>query len=176
MHPERLSYIKQYIRNVPDFPKKGIQFKDITPLLSDHEICKHTLEALLEHLADVKADKVVGLESRGFLFGMPLAQRLECGFIPIRKKGKLPYTTIEVSYALEYGTNTFQVHEDAIKKGDKVVIHDDLLATGGSALAAKELVEQLGGIVVAYSFIIELSFLEASLRMNDVPIYSLVKY
>src|SRR5690625_46893 len=125
--------IDQYIRNIPDFPKKGIQYKDITPLLLDPKVMEATLQALIKPLAGQKIDKVVGVEARGFLFGMLLAKELNVGFVPIRKPGKLPYDTISASYDLEYGTDSIQVHTDAILPGEKVLMHDDVLATGGTA-------------------------------------------
>ncbi|WP_138429629.1 adenine phosphoribosyltransferase [Fodinibius saliphilus] len=155
-----ISLIEENIRNIPDFPKQGIQFKDITPLLKNPDTLELTSQVLARPFRHMDIDYVVGLESRGFLFGTNLAQDLHAGFIPIRKPGKLPAETITATYALEYGEDKIQMHKDAFEKGDRILIHDDLIATGGSAEAATELVEELGGEVVGYSFIIELTALQ----------------
>lgn len=152
--------LKDAIRDVADFPKPGIMFKDITPILTDNNLCDDIVNETIKRLEGVKIDAIAGIESRGFLFGFLLAQKLRVPFIPVRKAGKLPYQTISYSYALEYGTATIEVHTDALKPGDSILIHDDLLATGGTAIAAAELVKQLGGTIAAYSFIVELEFLE----------------
>jgi len=155
-----IDYIDSVIRTIPDFPKPGIQFKDITTLLADAKALEFTHDLLKEAIPlDLGISKIVGLESRGFLFGTMLAKDLGIGFVPVRKPGKLPFKTYNETYELEYGSNVLEIHTDAIKPGEKVVIHDDLMATGGSALAAKRLVEKCGGEVVHYSFIIELAFL-----------------
>ena len=167
---------KSYIRDVPDFPKPGILFKDITPLLQEPVALKMAADALVEGLADKGIDKVVGMESRGFLFGPMLAERLGAGFVPIRKPGKLPYKTLNESYDLEYGTDTLEIHVDGIEKGDKVLIHDDVLATGGTALAATKLVENLGGVVVQCNFLIELSFLNGREKLTPFQVKSLMTY
>lgn len=151
--------LKEAIRDVADFPKPGIMFKDITPILNDNTLCDDIVDETVMRLQGIKIDAVAGIESRGFLFGFLLAQKLRVPFIPVRKAGKLPYQTIAYTYNLEYGTATIEVHTDALKPGDNVLIHDDLLATGGTAIAAAELVKQLGGIVAGYSFIVELEFL-----------------
>ncbi|NGP89061.1 adenine phosphoribosyltransferase [Fodinibius halophilus] len=151
--------LKENIRNIPDFPKPGIQFKDITPLLKNPDTLELTSQVLAHPFRHMDIDYVVGLESRGFLFGTNLAQDLHAGFVPIRKPGKLPAETITATYALEYGKDEIQMHKDAFEKGDRILIHDDLIATGGSAKAATELVEGLGGNVVGYSFIVELTAL-----------------
>lgn len=161
-----LDYLENSIRNIPDFPKKGIQFKDITPLLNDPDALKLTSNLLARPFLRTKVDQVIGLESRGFLFGPGLAEDLNAGFIPIRKPGKLPAKTITATYELEYGEDQLQIHADAIQEGDQVLIHDDLIATGGSASAATELVQTLGGKVVGYSFIIELEVLKGR---NKLP-------
>ncbi len=140
--------LENYIRDIQDFPKPGIGFKDITPLLSNPEATSACLDLLASTLADKKINKVIGVESRGFFFGILLAQKLNAGFVPVRKPKKLPFETISASYELEYGTDTLEMHIDAIQKGDKVLIHDDVLATGGTAKAVCELVEQLGGEIV----------------------------
>ena len=168
--------LKSYIRDVPDFPKPGILFKDITPLLKEPVALKMAADALVEGLADKGIDKVVGMESRGFLFGPMLAERLGAGFVPIRKPGKLPYKTLNESYDLEYGTDTLEIHVDGIEKGDKVLIHDDVLATGGTALAATKLVENLGGVVVQCNFLIELSFLNGREKLTPFQVKSLMTY
>jgi adenine phosphoribosyltransferase len=170
-------YIRSHIRTIPDFPETGIQFKDITPLLLDAKANELTLSALHTAFHTLSVDKVVGLESRGFLFGPSLAASFQAGFVPARKKGKLPYKTIQKEYGLEYGKDILEMHTDAINPGDNVIIHDDLLATGGTAKAATELVLELGGQVVGYSFIIELSFLLGKNQLlKDIPIRSIIQY
>lgn len=159
--------IKQTLRDVPDFPKPGIIFKDITPVLKNAELCTEITAALALQLKDVKIDVVAGIESRGFLFGLALAQALNVPFVPVRKAGKLPYKTIKESYDLEYGSATLEVHEDAFTVGQRVLIHDDLLATGGTVVAASKLVEQLGAKVAGYSFLISLDFLNGKVRLNS---------
>lgn len=170
--------IKQTVRDVNDFPKPGIIFKDITPILKDPKLCLEITEALAAQLKGIEIDVVAGIESRGFLFGPALAQLLNVPFIPIRKAGKLPYKTIQQSYDLEYGTATIEVHEDALVAGQRVLIHDDLLATGGTVVAASKLVMQLGAEVAAYSFIISLDFLNGRTRLNPytVKVCSLASY
>ncbi|MBN2161105.1 MAG: adenine phosphoribosyltransferase [Spirochaetes bacterium] len=148
--------IKSKIRTIPDFPKEGIMFRDITTLLKDPEGFRDVVEKFYKRYAAMDIDVIVGLEARGFIIGGPLAYRLGKGFVPIRKAGKLPYTTISHEYSLEYGTDTIEVHSDAINKGDKVLIVDDLLATGGTALAAAALVKKLGGEVVEMAFVVDL--------------------
>lgn len=167
--------LEKYIRDIPDFPKPGILFKDITPLLLDPEAMRETLKRLLEG-APKNIDKVVGMESRGFLFGMALAHELHCGFIPVRKPGKLPAPTIQQSFDLEYGSDILEIHEDAIQSGERILIHDDVLATGGTAEATGKLVEQLGGEVVQYNFLIELQALEGRKRLNGKEVHVLFGY
>ena len=165
-----ITLLKENIRNIPDFPKPGIQFKDITPLLQNPDTLELTSQVLARPFRHMDIDYVLGLESRGFLFGTNLAQDLHAGFIPVRKPGKLPAETVSATYALEYGKDTIEMHEDAFSDGDRILIHDDLIATGGSAKAATELVEQLGGYVVGYSFIIELEALQGCDQLlEDVP-------
>ncbi len=159
--------IKQTLRDVIDFPKPGIVFKDITPVLKDPQLCREITEALKAQLVGMQIDVVAGIESRGFLFGLALAQALNVPFVPIRKAGKLPYKTIQQSYDLEYGSATLEVHEDAFTAGQNVLIHDDLLATGGTVVAASKLVEQLEAKVVAYSFLISLDFLNGRDRLTS---------
>ena len=170
--------IKQIIRDVPDFPKPGIIFKDITPILKNPELCNEIAEALAEQLIGVEIEVVAGIESRGFLFGLALAQQLNVPFVPIRKAGKLPYKTIQQSYDLEYGSATLEVHEDAFDVGQKVLIHDDLLATGGTVVAASALVQKLGAEVAGYSFLINLAFLNGKQRLKAYSdkLFSLADY
>lgn len=168
-------YISETIRTIPDFPKEGIKFKDITTLLQDKKALELTSYMLAQPFRSKSVDFIVGLESRGFLFGTNLAQDLNAGFIPVRKPGKLPADTISEVYALEYGEDSLEIHEDALFDGAKVIIHDDLIATGGTASAASKLVERLGGIIIGYSFIIELSFLEGRNKLvQDVPVESII--
>ncbi|WP_426485193.1 adenine phosphoribosyltransferase [Flavobacterium sp. 2] len=168
--------IENYIRDIQCFPKEGILFKDITPLLNDPIARQECLSVLVNSLKDQKIDKVVGAESRGFFFGILLAQELNAGFIPVRKPKKLPYETIAASYELEYGTDSLEIHTDAIKKGDRVLIHDDVLATGGTAKAVCELVERLGGEIVQCNFLMELSFLNGREKIKEYPIFSAIIY
>jgi adenine phosphoribosyltransferase len=167
---------KSIIRDVPDFPKKGIVFKDITTLLKNPEGLSNAANELYKYAENKKITKVVGIESRGFILGGILAQKLNAGFIPIRKPGKLPAETISESYALEYGIDTIQIHKDAIQPGDRILLHDDLLATGGTMEAACKLVEKLGGIVVQISFIIDLTFLGGGEKLKNYDVKSLVQY
>lgn len=166
--------LSTFVRDIPDFPKKGIVFKDISPLLNNVEALRNCIETLVAN-SPKKIDKVIGIEARGFFFGVPLAEKLDAGFIPVRKKGKLPYKTVSESYSLEYGKDVLEIHEDAIQKGDKVLIHDDVLATGGTAKAVINLVERLGGEVVQCNFLIELDFLNGKENL-DTPIFSLLNY
>lgn len=161
--------VKKYIRNVENFPKEGVNFKDITPLLANREAFEMCLEKLFALIPEVKIDKVVGIESRGFFFGMLLAQKLNAGFVPIRKPGKLPYKTIKEPYQLEYGIDVLEIHEDAIKKGERILLHDDVLATGGTAKAASYLIENLGGEIVQCNFLIELEFLNGIKKLQIIP-------
>ncbi len=164
------------IRSVPDFPIEGILFYDITTLLKDHAALKESVDQLVAHYQDVGIDVIVGMESRGFIFGMPVAYRMGTGFVPVRKPGKLPAATASESYALEYGTNTLEIHVDAIKKGQNVLIVDDLLATGGTAKATCNLVEKLGGNVVGLAFVIELNFLKGREKLQGYDVFSLLRY
>ena len=168
--------IEDFLRDIPDFPKEGILFKDITPLLLSHEATKLCLDILVSTLKDRKIDKVIGVESRGFFFGTLLAQKLNAGFVPVRKPKKLPYKTISASYALEYGTDSLEIHIDAIQPGDKVLIHDDVLATGGTAEAVCKLVEQLGGEIVQVNFLMELSFLNGRNKLTGKEIFAAITY
>lgn len=167
--------IASYIRDIPGFPKPGIIFKDITPLLADHAALDEAVTLLLEPFAKEKVDAVCGIESRGFIFGSLIANRLGVGFIPIRKAGKLPAETIAESYELEYGQATIEIHTDAIKPGQRVLMVDDLLATGGTMVAACKLVERLGGKVVGCPFVIELAFLPGRKALEKYRVHSLLK-
>lgn len=170
--------IKQTVRDVADFPKPGIIFKDITPILKDAGLCREITTALQEQVKDMKIDLIAGIESRGFLFGMSLANLMGIPFVPMRKAGKLPYKTVRQEYDLEYGSAALELHEDAIFAGQRVLIHDDLLATGGTVVAASKLIEKLGGKIAGYSFIIALDFLKGRDRLEDfsAPVYSLASY
>ena len=159
--------IKSLLRDVPDFPKAGVIFKDITPLLANPAARKEVVQAIVEHFRPVRPDAIAAVEARGFIFGMLLAEGLEIPFVPVRKAGKLPFRKIRQEYLLEYGKAEIEMHEDAFKPGTRVIIHDDLLATGGTATAAGKMVQQLGGIVAGYSFIINLSFLPGERKLID---------
>jgi adenine phosphoribosyltransferase len=164
------------IRDIPDFPKRGIVFKDIMPLLADDEALHETVERLAEFAEPRQPDLVLGAEARGFILGAALAYRLGCGFIPARKPGKLPWRTISAKYALEYGFDALELHADAIASGARVLVHDDLLATGGTAKAKVDLVEQLGGTVVGLAFVIELEFLRGRDKLAGYDVCSLIQY
>jgi adenine phosphoribosyltransferase len=170
------SVIEGRIRDVPDFPKPGIVFKDITPLLQDPSSFAATIDALAESVAEHRFDLVCGIESRGFLFGASLAKELGKGFIPIRKPGKLPWKTASESYELEYGTDTIEIHVDAASGGTRVLMVDDLLATGGTMAAALKLVRKIGGAPVACAFVIELAFLHGRKKLGELPVHALVRY
>lgn len=165
MAPESLARLRAAIRDVPDFPKPGILFKDITPVLADPALLALAIDGMMESLHGQRVDKVVGIDARGFIFGALMAQRLGAGFIPVRKKGKLPYQTRGVDYSLEYGTNTVEMHVDAILPGEKVILADDLLATGGTAAAALHLIHEAGAEVLGAFFFIELAFLSGRARV-----------
>lgn len=171
-----MNELKQYIRSIKDFPKPGIMFRDITTLLKEPEGIRLTLKQLYESVKDSKIDKVVGIESRGFIFGGMLAEKLNCGFVPVRKPNKLPAPKISETYYLEYGEDKIEIHKDAIKSGDRVLMHDDLLATGGTMEAACKLIEKLGGSVVQISFLIELSFLNGRNKLSKYDVNSLIVY
>jgi len=168
--------LKKYIRSIRDFPIKGIMFRDITTLLKEPIAVRETLNQLVSFTGEQKVDKVVAVESRGFIFGAMIANELNAGFVPVRKPGKLPAETESQTYQLEYGLDKIEIHKDAIQPGDKILIHDDLLATGGTAEATCRLVEKLGGEVVQISFIIELSFLNGREKLRNYKINSLVTY
>src|SRR5229473_6637107 len=174
--PPTAAEIENAIRNIPDFPKAGIQFKDITPVLADARLFSGAIDLLTEGVEPGMVDAVVGIDARGFIFAAAAAVKLHAGFVPIRKKGKLPYQTIEQQYDLEYGTATVAVHVDALKPGNRVLLIDDLLATGGTAAAAAMLVHRLGGQILEISFLIELSFLGGRQKLKDYPVRSLVVF
>ncbi|RFZ90604.1 adenine phosphoribosyltransferase [Mucilaginibacter conchicola] len=160
--------IKDAIRDIHDFPKPGIIFKDITPILKDPELCHNITEAFMEQVKEMKIDAIAGVESRGFLFGLTLATRLGIPFIPVRKAGKLPYTVNQKIYELEYGTATIEIHTDAFNPGDRILIHDDLLATGGTVTATSELIKDMGGEVAGFSFVVGLSFLNGREKIEPI--------
>lgn len=168
--------LKGFIRDIPDFPKRGILFRDITPLLRDPEALRHTLDCFAERYEGKGIQKVVSMEARGFIIGPAIAARLNAGFAPVRKPGKLPYASRQVTYDLEYGTDTLAIHEDAIAKGEKVLLLDDLLATGGTMAASVKLVEELGGQIVGIGFIIELTALKGRDKLSGHDIFSLIRY
>lgn len=169
-------YFKSRIRSVEDFPKKGIIFRDITTLLKDSEAFAKMGDILFEYSEGKNINKVVGIDSRGFIYGGYLASRLNAGFILVRKPGKLPYETLSQTYELEYGQDVLEIHKDAIQPGDRILLHDDLLATGGTARAACDLIEKAGGEVIQVSFLIELSFLSGRSKFNGYDVQSAVKY
>ena len=168
--------LKSKIRDVPDFPQPGIVFKDIMPLLADEHAYAQLIDELAAWAEDRDPDVVLGAEARGFITGGALAYKLGCGFVAARKPGKLPWETVSATYALEYGTDSLELHADAIKEGARVLVHDDVLATGGTAKAKVELVEQLGGVVVGVLFIISLEFLNGRERLADYDVHSLIQY
>lgn len=168
--------IADHIRDIPDFPKEGILFKDITTLVGDAGAFRESLNQLEKRLEPYKVDAIVAVEARGYIFGAPLADRLGLPFVPVRKPGKLPYETIREDYELEYGFNTLEIHKDALKPGEKVVIVDDLIATGGSAAATVALVQKLGAHVAAFACVIELAFLPGRQRLQGVPVESLLVF
>ena len=168
--------LRDRVRDVPDFPKPGIVFKDVMPLVADAAYFRETIDRLEEIARPYSPDIILGAEARGFIFGGALADRLHCGFVAARKPGKLPWATVEATYALEYGTDSLQVHADAFAKGARVIVHDDVLATGGTARAKTELVEQLGGEVVCLLFVIELAFLNGRDKLAGYDVHSLIQY
>ena len=171
-----VSELEHAIRNVPDFPKPGIQFKDITPVLADPRLFAGSIDLLVGHFRPGMVDAVVGIDARGVIFAAAAAIRLEAGFVPVRKKGKLPWLTHEQSYDLEYGSNTIAIHQDAVKPGSRVLLVDDLLATGGTASAAVALLQRLGAKILEATFLIELSFLPGREKLKGCPVRSLIVY
>ena len=172
---KNLDKLKSAIRDVPDFPKKGIIFKDITPILKNSELFSLAIENMVEPFKKQKIDSVVAIEARGFIFGGAIARKLNCGMIPVRKPGKLPSDTYSVTYELEYGTDKLEIHTDAINKGNRILIVDDLLATGGTVEGVGKLVEKSGGEIVGISFLIELTFLNGRKRLKDYPIHCVLQ-
>lgn len=168
--------LKELIRDIPDFPKEGIVFKDITPVLQNAAGLKEIVNRFSDHYANQKVDVIVGAEARGFLFGPAVAINLNAGFVPVRKPGKLPYETASMTYELEYGTDTLEIHKDAVKAGDNVLMMDDLLATGGTMAASCKLVESLGGKIMGCAFLIELGFLNGKEKLSEYDIFSLIQY
>ncbi|NUT55983.1 MAG: adenine phosphoribosyltransferase [Thermoleophilia bacterium] len=168
--------LRDRVRDVPDFPKPGIVFKDLMPLVADPTYFRETIDRLEALARPKRPDLILGAEARGFIFGGALADRLSCGFVPARKPGKLPWETVEATYDLEYGTDSLQVHADAISAGTRVIVHDDVLATGGTAKAKTELVEALGGIVVGLLFVVELAFLNGRDKLAGYEVESLITY
>jgi len=168
--------LKNFIRDIQDFPTKGVMFRDITPLLKDSEALRYTAKAILELVDNEKVDKVVGMESRGFFFASMLAAKLNAGFVPVRKPGKLPFDTIRQDYSLEYGTDALEIHADSIVPGDKVLVHDDVLATGGTAEATCRLIERMGGKIIQCNFLLELDFLKGRDKLQAYSVSSLLHY
>ncbi len=170
--------LREIIRDVPDFPKPGIQFKDITPILADPVLCREIIEVFVEELGDTRVDAILGIESRGFIFGMMLANRLNVPFLIARKAGKLPYKTVQFTYDLEYGSSVMEMHVDSVKPGWNVLVHDDLLATGGTAAAAAELIHLQGGKAAGFFFVVELSFLPGRKKLEkfEGKISSLIRF
>lgn len=168
--------LTSYIRDIPDFPKPGIMFKDISPLLKDAKAFQTAIDRLVDHYRPLDIDYVVGIESRGFLVGAPLAYHLGKGFIPIRKPGKLPYKTEKIEYSLEYGSGSLEIHADALAQGHRLLVIDDLLATGGTVMATRQLIERLGGHVVAAGFLVELAFLNGREKLPGLDVHALMTY
>ena len=169
-------YIKSKVRSIPDWPIKGVIFRDITTLLQDPKAHREVCAIFYDRYANQQIDKIVGIDARGFLFGSVLAYKLDIGFVPIRKKGKLPYKTISESYSLEYGEETVEIHEDALNKNERVVIVDDLMATGGTIAAAVNLVEKLGGDIIECAFVVELPDLNGKSKLNGQKVFSIVEF
>lgn len=168
--------LAKHIRNIPDFPKKGILFRDITTLLNNKDAFNHALDQMALLVKDKPIDYIVAAESRGFIFGGALSSKLNCGFVPVRKPGKLPYKTFQHTYSLEYGQDSLEIHQDAFPPNSNILILDDLLATGGTALAQIKLAEKLQGNIVGALFLIELTALDGKKKLKDYPVYSLIKY
>ena len=174
--PDMLDRLRAGVRDVPDFPKKGIVFKDITPILGDHALFRASIDLFLERCRGKKIDKIVGIDARGFLFGSTVAYELDVGFVPIRKRGKLPYKTEIAKYSLEYGEAEMEMHIDAMMTGEQVVLVDDLLATGGTSAAAAALIKKVGGELLEAQFLIELEFLHGRGKLAPTPVISFLKY
>jgi len=179
IHPvssDAIDKLRAGVRDVPDFPKKGIVFKDITPILSDHKLFRASIDLFLDRCRGKRIDKIVGIDARGFLFGSTVAYELGVGFVPIRKRGKLPYKTEIAKYSLEYGEAEMEMHIDAMESGDKVVLVDDLLATGGTSAAAAALIQKVGGKLLEAQFLIELEFLKGREKLKPTPVEAFLKY
>jgi adenine phosphoribosyltransferase len=176
MAEERLSKLRAAVRDVPDFPKPGIMFKDITPILKDGVLFRTSVDAFLEECRGKNIDKIVGIDARGFLFGSAVAYELGIGFVPLRKKGRLPYQTESARYSLEYGEAEMELHIDAIERGEKIVLIDDLLATGGTSASAATLIKKVGGDLIEAIFLIELEFLHGRTKLEATPVTSFLKY
>src|ERR1700730_13654733 len=176
MHSDTIDKLRATVRDVPDFPKKGIVFKDITPILNNSELFKASIDLFLERFPGKKIDKVVGIDARGFLFGSAVAYELGIGFVPLRKKGRLPYKTEGAKYSLEYGEAEMELHIDAITRGEQVVLIDDLLATGGTSASAVTLIKKIGGELLGAQFLIELEFLHGRRKLEPTPVVSFLKY
>lgn len=176
LSPEQTAWLKGYIRDVPDYPQPGILFRDITPLLQNPQALRYSIDKLAERYQGMGIDAVVGIESRGFIFGTPLAYLLNVGFVPVRKKGKLPADTITIQYDLEYGSNVLEIHTDGLRPGQRVLIVDDLLATGGTTEGTVRLVESLGARVISLAFLIELSALQGRTRLPGQDVFALLSY
>ncbi len=168
--------VRSAIRDIPDFPREGIIFKDITPVLQDADLLKRVVDAFSDRYRSMRIDKVLAVEARGFIVGAPLAVEIGAGFVPLRKAGKLPYRTTAETFDLEYGTDTLEVHEDAVSPGERVLVIDDLLATGGTAEASLKLARRLGGEVVELAFMVELRFLSGRDKLVDIPVHSLIEF
>src|SRR5919198_4571109 len=173
---ETLSKLRAAVRDVPDFPKPGIIFKDITPILKDGPLFRASIEVFLQQCRNKKIDKIVGIDARGFLFGSAVAYALGVGFVPLRKKGRLPYQTESAKYSLEYGEAEMELHIDAVERGEKIVLIDDLLATGGTSASAATLIRKVGGDLIEAQFLIELEFLEGRKKLEPTPVTSFLKY
>lgn len=168
--------LKKYIRNIPDFPQKGIMFKDITTLLKEPAVFKYTVDAIVDRYKNKNISKVVSVEARGYIFGGAIAYNLNCGFIPVRKPGKLPAETISMEYTLEYGKNTIEIHKDAINNSERILVFDDLIATGGTVLATCQLIEKLGGEIIGCAFLINLRYLNGAEKLKGYNVFSLIEY
>ncbi|MBA7501379.1 Adenine phosphoribosyltransferase [subsurface metagenome] len=168
--------LKKYIRNIPDFPQKGIMFKDITTLLKEPAVFKYTVDAIVDRYKNKNISKVVSVEARGYIFGGAIAYNLNCGFIPVRKPGKLPAETISMEYTLEYGKNTIEIHKDAINNSERILVFDDLIATGGTVLATCQLIEKLGGEIIGCAFLINLTYLNGAEKLKGYNVFSLIEY
>ncbi len=168
--------LKKCIRNIPDFPQKGIMFKDITTLLKKPAVFKYTVDAIVDRYKNKNISKVVSVEARGYIFGGAIAYNLNCGFIPVRKPGKLPAETISMEYTLEYGKNTIEIHKDAINNSERILVFDDLIATGGTVLATCQLIEKLGGEIIGCAFLINLTYLNGAEKLKGYNVFSLIEY